>query len=166
MFSKINYQEDLNIQKTNSHENNLGTGYGLSISQKLCKLLMSKLYVKKNINGGCIFYFDIPHTNVEKIVTNIEAIINNDIIDLDFDKLNKNKNDLSQSEIVLLPKLIYIDEDGNEINIESMNPYRIIKNKDSSNKINLNINTENSVELELIEQNDSLTSENHLNVDN
>ena len=59
-INHINFDESKIIQKENTSQNRLGTGYGLNIVQNLCKLLKSKLYVKKNDPYGSIFYFDIP----------------------------------------------------------------------------------------------------------
>jgi len=58
------------FKKDTSVNNNLGTGYGLNIVQKLCKVLKSKLYAihNKSLSGksffGTIFYFDIPQEHL------------------------------------------------------------------------------------------------------
>jgi len=69
----INSDETTTIQKENSCQNKLGTGYGLNIVQNLCKLLMSKLNVKKNEPSGTIFYFDIP---IGPIINNTNNVNN------------------------------------------------------------------------------------------
>ncbi len=65
------------IQKDTSAINKLGTGYGLSIVQKLCKVLNSKLYAKKNTPSGSIFYFDILQDSIlskKKEISQLEKI--------------------------------------------------------------------------------------------
>jgi len=69
----------LAIQKDNSSDNKLGTGYGLNIVQKLCNLLNSKLYTKRKENtNGSVFYFDIKQDNfkLKEIKEGINANIN------------------------------------------------------------------------------------------
>ena len=52
------------IEKDKSKSNILGTGYGLNIVQRLCKLLNSKLYAIEKSEGS-EFYFDILQENFE-----------------------------------------------------------------------------------------------------
>ena len=62
----INSEENVKVfQKDQSASNNIGTGYGLNIVQRLCKVLNSKLYVQSiqasQGSVGTIFYFDLLH---------------------------------------------------------------------------------------------------------
>ena len=71
-------KELLEFHRENSSRNGLGSGYGLNIIQKLCKLLNSNLYVKKNFPCGTLCYFDIPELDLSRKekLPNIIDIIN------------------------------------------------------------------------------------------
>jgi len=65
LIDLINSEKEVNfIKKDNCIGNKLGTGYGLNIVQRLCKLLNSKLYTIEKLEGS-EFYFDILQENFE-----------------------------------------------------------------------------------------------------
>ena len=118
------------IQKENSNDNKLGTGYGLNIVQKLCTLLDSKLYAKqKEDSNGSIFYFDIKQDDFKykeireskfnkdpKKITSIESI--NPIINLvkepDFDVDNQN---IFEDDQIVLKRSINQKNNNNNIKL-------------------------------------------------
>jgi len=67
LVNLINSDANVKVfQKDNSSCNKLGTGYGLNIVQKLCKVLGSKLYASNkqslsDSSSGSVFYFDLPY---------------------------------------------------------------------------------------------------------
>jgi len=93
LINQINLESSVKVfQKDNTQSNNLGTGYGLSIVQKLCTVLNSKLIAshKNDYSPGSMFYFDVHVTQDTMNFNN-----NNRIED------NKNSNILME-EIALL----------------------------------------------------------------
>ena len=107
------------IKKENSNRNGLGSGYGLNIIQKLCKLLSSNLRVKKNFPYGTIFYFDMPELNLSRKerLPNIE-IINSSMTH------NSAENNISRNQInLIIDSAVDVDHNENKIQNENENDY-------------------------------------------
>ena len=82
LINLINSEKAVNVfQKDTSSSNSLGTGYGLNIVQRLCKILNSKLQVKlKEDPKGSIFYFDIlqedlKYSKSDELNQNLQSMI-------------------------------------------------------------------------------------------
>jgi len=116
LMNQINSESSVKVfQKDNSYSNKLGTGYGLNIVQRLCKVLNSKLRASQREYSlpGSIFYFDIPiarnktsfnnkynEENKENKPTQlpeITPIIQNNN-DFDNNKKKNNNNNISKDE--------------------------------------------------------------------
>ena len=120
LMNQINSEISVKVfQKDNSYSNKSGTGYGLNIVQKLCKVLNSKLLAlrRDNSSPGSIFYFEIP------ISRNKVIFINN--------KYNEEIKD--KKPITQLPELIPVIPNS-DININKNNNIHI--NEGLTNKFN------------------------------
>jgi len=131
------------FEKDNSKSNILGTGYGLNIVQRLCKLLNSKLYAKEKSEGS-EFYFDILQENFEypSKATEIKKedlattsnqqkiIIVNDKAMHDYDVDNKNAFEEEQVDEEVTKYNLFKSNNSNNSDIKLNKKLETFKNKD------------------------------------
>ncbi len=107
-INTVNREKTVTLVKKDNTEVNkkfMGTGYGISIVQRLCRVLKSKLSVKANTPKGSVFFFDVPQ---DKLV--LKEIING------FDNgYVQNDNDL-----IIMKKVSENKEENNIHSIKSV----------------------------------------------
>jgi len=89
LINLINSEKNVKVfQKDQSAINKLGTGYGLNIVQRLCKVLNSNLFARRGqTSSGSMFYFDLPQEEIDLIYEEeydkvpINTISNYNIVD-------------------------------------------------------------------------------------
>ena len=152
VIDKINNSDqNFTVQKENSMENNLGTGYGLNIVMKLCTILNSKLKVKKNEPCGTIFYFDIAvPVSISANVPSVENIISEskDVIELkqNLSDLNVTSDILNKDNKISQVSIINNEEIDLEIklpNLFTLNE-KLVFDKYEKNDISLIVSNESN----------------------
>jgi len=169
LINNINSDESKIIQKENTSQNRLGTGYGLNIVQNLCKLLKSKLHVKKNDPYGSIFYFDIPNIPIMPNMTNYKLnsmveVTNslNNIEDNEDKTTEKKKNSIVESEMTLSQILFDKETQLKDLNNEDKYKKGIHHHSESENLTSRHNNSSKLIFDNYPESKSSLLSSNNV----
>ena len=138
----------LKIQKENSAENTLGTGYGLEIVRNLCKTIGSSIKVENNFPNGSIFYFAIYQDyKDEEDTLSYDDNANNNIFDCDgveFSETNNpniisTKNNQFKKKFVSFDdQLIFKDKRTQMTNIQNLENNQIFKSLKTICSVSLN----------------------------